>query len=179
MKRYVKSDMQAGRDPIVNFELLEELFAETEIGWDRRNNQAEEIYCGIESIDDLDEGFVAENNITPEVFEHTRDYLERLIYGARYYSERFRDTYIQLSDNSTILSIDNEHVPDYYYSQLVEDAAETFKEQTGQELYFLGRSGRHVCIEYTLENLRNYEDYQAIQKSLEQSVIEQANAYSE
>jgi len=73
--------------------------------------------------------------------------------------------------------IDNEDLDDEIYSMYAQDAMDDFKRKTKIELYALGRSARHICVELTIENLIDYNELQAYALKLEKEVIKQANKY--
>ena len=55
------------------------------------------------------------------------------------------------------------------YSEAIEDARQAFEEANGVSVWFLGRSGRHVCIDDTPRNRRRY-------RSLQRKAIDAAHA---
>lgn len=85
--------------------------------------------------------------------------------------------YIELSDNHTLWNFDFEldksesEIFEITYCNEVNKAAEIFEQETGIELFYLGRSGRHVCIIDNFENARLYASIREIQKRLESEVI--------
>ena len=85
--------------------------------------------------------------------------------------------YIELSDNHTLWDFDFEldksesEIFEITYCNEVNKAAEIFEQETGIELFYLGSSGRHVCIIDNFENARLYASLQEIQKCLESEVI--------
>lgn len=101
-----------------------------------------------------------------------------------YYSEGgYGSEYIQLSDNHTLWQIDgleNATSEDYtdfddLYELLVDQACDKFKEKTGVEIYCLGRSGRHICVEDTPQNRRRYRSLCNAQSKLENWVVNEYN----
>jgi len=66
------------------------------------------------------------------------------------------------------------HDPEYF-GLLIDLAAEDFTQQTGVELHLLGRHGRHVCVEDTLENRDNYWELRELALQIEQGVVESYN----
>ena len=174
MKKYVKSNDLHSEDGTDN-DLLFELFDTLDVDYDR-NGTPTEIY--IQDYDDFVDWYGEDFDVSKEEFDATKSYLEDLVTNARFYSERFGDTYLQLSDNHTLFDIDNKDLTEDYYSDLVEDAVNIFESRTGEKLYGLGRSCRHICIEFTLDNLINYNKYADLIRDLELEVIDEANAYS-
>jgi hypothetical protein len=103
-------------------------------------------------------------------------YIEALPDKFRVYSPDFENKeYLELNDNHTLWEIDNEDFNVEEYNYIVEDAMNEFSFRTDEELYLLGRSGRHACVEFTVENLLNYEALQEIQREIEENVIYEAN----
>lgn len=111
------------------------------------------------------------------------------VYASRYddieyYSEYNGSDYIQLSDNRTIwkldsldMSVDDDTAEDmdYLYYSLVDSACQKFQEKSGVEVFLLGRSGRHVCVEDTDQNRRRYRSLCNLQSKLEKWVIDTYN----
>jgi len=102
----------------------------------------------------------------------------------KYYSEYNGSDYIQLSDNHTIwkldsldMSVDDDTAEDmdYLYYSLVYSACQKFQEKSGVEVFLLGRSGRHVCVEDTDQNRRRYRSLCNLQSKLEKWVIDTYN----
>ena len=85
--------------------------------------------------------------------------------------------YLQLHDNRTLWKIDNPNLTDEFYIQLVNDAIQAFEDSTEVKLYLLGRSGRHVCIEDTPSNSRQFHWLCKLALKLEKQVIKAANLY--
>ena len=86
------------------------------------------------------------------------------------------DGYLQLHDNYTGWKLDNPDKSDEEFSSLVEDAADQFNIITGEELYLLGRSGRHVCVELNYDNANNYDELKNTALKLEQWGIDKFNS---
>ena len=83
-------------------------------------------------------------------------------------------TFLQLSDRHTMWELKRDILPEDY-SFLVEEACDKFKAQTGEELYCEGRSGRHICVEYTYDNALRYDEFCQLQTSSENWVIDTVN----
>ena len=117
-----------------------------------------------------------------DIEDYNRDILIRTIKGAiEVYNNTIENlyrrdgyTYLQLSDRPTILELKRDISPDEY-SSLVEEACDKFKAQTGVEVYCEGRSGRHICVDYTYDNALRYNELCQIQTSLEKWVIDTVN----
>ena len=85
-------------------------------------------------------------------------------------------TYLELSDNHTLWEI-NSSIDEEEYVQLVDTACEEFKNETGVDLYLLGRSGRHACVEINFDNFKRYDELKTAQRKWEKWVIDEANKY--
>ena len=92
--------------------------------------------------------------------------------------------YLQLHDNHTAYNIENEEekqIPDMIYfdeSQILLDTLiDQFKEETGEKLFIEGRSGRHICVEFSLENIANYSDLRKKALEYEEDYIAGMNEF--
>lgn len=83
---------------------------------------------------------------------------------------------LQLHDNPTMNYLDNENKSQEEYADLVDEAVNIFEGETGVELYRLGRSGRHICVELNYENAKNYNKLRNKALKLEQWVIDEFNS---
>jgi len=92
--------------------------------------------------------------------------------------------YLQLHDNHTMWEIDvgeddlSGEELSRMYEFLVNNAIVDFKSETGVEVYLLGRSGRHVCVDYNLDNLIDYDRLKNTALGLEKEVINNINSYN-
>lgn len=123
--------------------------------------------ANIPSFEEVREYF--DDSITKPKYERCVKLLTDAVEGVETYSDDGR-TYIQLSDNHTALQLDCDIEPEMY-GTLVDRAIEDFKQETGVDLYLLGRSGRHVCVDVNLHNLLNYATLCQVQSKLEKKVI--------
>jgi hypothetical protein len=128
-----------------------------------------------EFIDYYDDYYEVNYGVTKPVFEATKKYLEDLIFNAEYYNDDDDTLMIQLHDNPTLQWVDNENLSDWDWEALVDSAIKEFKKQTGVDVYLAGRSGRHICVDFTLDNLENYDALVRKAVELEKQVIKQAN----
>ena len=128
-------------------------------------------------VDRFDDYWEINYGVDERVFNETKKYLEDLIANATYYDYE-GIIYLQLHDNPTFLAIESE-IDDYEISAILGDIFEEFKAQTGQNAYGLGRSGRHICVDFTLDNLENYEILKETALDLEQEFINTVNSYGE
>lgn len=85
--------------------------------------------------------------------------------------------YLQLSANQVLWDIPIMNDADEeFYIKLVDIACDKFKEQTGVEVECLGRSSRHICVENTYENAKNFFNLCDVQRNLQDWVV---NTYLE
>lgn len=120
------------------------------------------------NLDDLDSFWYVEDFDETELRNIIRSSIE-LAYDIKLYNED-RENFIELSDNHTLWKI-NANISEYDYVEYVNAAAEEFEQETGTPLYFLGRSGRHVCVENTYENAIRYDELCAVQNRLEDEMV--------
>ena len=78
-----------------------------------------------------------------------------------YYSEEFRQDMLELSDNRLWWDIANhniqgKNVTESFVDCLCMEYGDIFKEHYHTNVCFCGRSGRHVCVDDTTANRRNY-----------------------
>ena len=88
---------------------------------------------------------------------------------------KFYDGYLELHDHHTIWSINKEFSYNDYADMICcarLDMQEHFKDL---KVYYLGRSGRHVCVDDTPVNRRRYQVLVEYAKKAEQSVIDYFN----
>ncbi|MCF8008128.1 MAG: hypothetical protein K9K32_00050 [Halanaerobiales bacterium] len=81
--------------------------------------------------------------------------------------------YLELHDNHTAWQVNP--VSQFFYDYILFEKINEFKEKTGQDIYLLGRSGRHVCIEMNMDNIKNFKKYQKLALKLEQDFINEIN----
>lgn len=90
-----------------------------------------------------------------------------------YYSDELRKTMLELSDEHILwrIDIDNEQELNEYYADC-ERERERFSKQYKTELYFCGRSGRHVCVNDTFSNRRRYQKMVTYVKIRQKALIQ-------
>ena len=62
---------------------------------------------------------------------------------------------------------------DYWFE--ADKAIEALETEAGVKVYVLGRSGRHICIDNTFENLEKYASIKELQAKYEQELIDKIN----
>lgn len=63
------------------------------------------------------------------------------------------------------------------YRVMVQDEIDDFKKKFGQDIYLLGRSGRHVCVDDTPENRERYFEMQSEVERQINNLIARVNEY--
>lgn len=147
---------------------LEYLYEDTsffDIRIDRRGNVIDVDY----DIDNLDEDYVGEFS---ELAQAIPDFVESLK------RVKFYNGLIELSNNQTMYSIDREIGMDEYQFAL-DQAINGFEEETGVEVFLEGRSGRHICVSDTVENIIDYNSLKDKQKYWEKWLVEFLNEVEE
>lgn len=100
-----------------------------------------------------------------------------------YYSADVRKDMLELNDHHTIWeletpendAIDRSEEAWWLWDNIVTSACKQFEEETGEELWGHGRSGRHMCVEPTFENCLKFDELQEVQERLEQEAIDEFN----
>lgn len=128
-----------------------------------------------EQYEDLDEWFVEEYNVTPEMFYDSYHYFEELIKNARFYVDNTGEVVLELSDAPVAREIDNQELDEITWMNLVDDSLAEFEDLTGVTVYTLGRSGRHVCVDLNLKNLIGFDDLKDVVEKLQKQLIDDAN----
>lgn len=92
-----------------------------------------------------------------------------------------RQAYLELHRNATERELDNPRLDEgqglALYTDLVWWAIYEFEHRTNTEVFLLGRSGRHVCVEDTPENSRRYQHLKRLALRIERQVIADYNGY--
>lgn len=91
----------------------------------------------------------------------------------------YYDGYIQLSDNRTINKI-HANISNDMYDMELESVIKEFENMNNVEVYLLGRSYRHVCVEDEFDNVYRYADLVKKAERAEEEFINRINVmYSE
>lgn len=72
-----------------------------------------------------------------------------------YYSEELKKDMLELSDRRLLWEVPN-GVMEYVWNGACDNSLEKLTEHYHTQFYALGRGGRHVCVEITPKNKRNY-----------------------
>lgn len=128
-------------------------------------------------INDID-GYVYD--INAKTYQKICDKLRRLINDTTYYyDEDSRDTYIELSDARVLNNINNDSITDEEYNNAINDYINAFEDKYNVELWLLGRSARHVCVNNTYENLLKKDEYKSTVDSMVDELITTFNSMNE
>ena len=163
---------------MIDKRLLEEMFYGTNVYYDRRDAYVEDIEFGdyFENYDFYKENYSDDPRITPKIFNDTKEYLIELIMKPKYYySEDLHDHLLELHDIPVLQEVDNKLFDFGVYDMLISETLDRFAAQTGVEAYLCGRSGRHVCVDITIDNLIDYTKLQKVAVDLAQWFIDEAN----
>ncbi len=158
-----------------DYDLGENIYKETYFIFDRKGEVQD---IEFPEYDDWDEDYLEYLGCTKEHYQEAIDFIKDIASRIVHY-----DGYLQLSDNRTWWKIEtpddvySEGLYDYFNSE-VEDAVIEFEARTGADLYGLGRSGRHICVEDTWDNFCNYDYLVDVAEQLENDVVEQVNLWA-
>ncbi len=125
-----------------------------------------------------------DSSVTEETYNKVVGIVKNVIDNIKFYNDsEGTGTYIELNDNHTLWEVEapkevsNDGSFDMVYSDIVNEAANKFQEETDTKLFLVGRMGRHACVENNFTNASRYNELQEVQEKLEKEVIEKANAY--
>lgn len=148
---------------------------------------------GINPADVQDDWFIEledykyyyDDSIRKSTFNRALELVKEAIYSGEYYCADGKYL-LQLNDNHTLwqINLTEDYIKDNHggdfemdYCYMVEEALDNFKEETNIEIGCYGRSGRHICVDITLENLQQYAKLVKLQKELENNIIDYFNNY--
>lgn len=101
-----------------------------------------------------------------------------LVWSLDFYKDSGKQ-YIQLSADQIMFNLDHLKLTNADYNQLdisqqfyLDDARFEFQQKTCVEVYLLGRSGRHVCVDNTFENAIQYEELCDVQSKMQDKYVE-------
>lgn len=93
----------------------------------------------------------------------------------KFYQEWNGDRYLELHDNHTIWNINKDFDLNDYESEVLIATLVMESYFKGLQIYQLGRSGRHICVEDTPINRRRYKHLVVRAKQLEEDLINYFN----
>lgn len=94
-----------------------------------------------------------------------------------YYSEEMGREMLELSDERIMWRLDR--YEETAYNCLVEEMVSEMSKKYGTEIYLLGRSGRHVCVENTDKNRKRYNRMVKEVRDRQEYIIEEMNNIEE
>lgn len=83
--------------------------------------------------------------------------------------------YLELSDEHIMNRLNNNGKTEDDWIDLVGTAIDSFKENTGVDLYQAGRMGRHMVVDYTYDNVKRYDELVAVCKEMADAAVEAFN----
>lgn len=143
------------------------------------------ILLELDEVNDYFEHSYDGSKVTKKQYNKAVKEVNKLLENTEYYCADGGKVFIQLSANWTLhnLSDSVKYIDDDIFSDtyghLVRIACQKFYVEAGIRLYCLGRSGRHICVEDTVENAIKYKKLQKIQAKLEKEVLNRLEFYGE
>ena len=83
---------------------------------------------------------------------------------------------LELHAHYTAYRLGDNGKDDQDWYNIVKTAMDSFEENTGVTLYAEGRMGRHMCVDYTYENAKRYDELVQVCEDLENQAVERFNA---
>lgn len=158
--------------PKVNSAVLDYFMSESDISTRGKNI---DFNINPSQYDDLDEWLAEEFAITPEMFYDSYHYFKELLENAKFYTSDTGEVVIELSDAPVLSEIDNPELDEITWMNLVDDSLAEFEDLTGVTAYTLGRSSRHVCVDFNLNNLIGFDKLKDVIEKLQKQLINDAN----
>lgn len=125
------------------------------------------------SFMDFDEYNGYYRDCTKADFDKAIEYLNNLLTDeVKFYTDYNR--YLELSDNHTLWNIDipsGAEFNDEDYSFMYTEALEHLQDEIGVDVFGLGRSGRHICVEDNFRNLTQLDKFKEAQSKWEDWLI--------
>jgi len=150
------------------WEIAQDLYNDADIDINQ-NGQVEDA-----SFMDFDEYNNYYRDCNEADFNKAVEYLNSLLNDeVKFYTDGTR--YLELSDNHTLWSInipEGAEFNDEDYSFMYNTALEHLQDEIGVEVFGLGRSGRHICVEDNFRNLTQLDKLKEAQDKWEDWLIE-------
>ena len=150
------------------WEIAQDLYNDADIDINQ-NGQVEDA-----SFMDFDEYNNYYRDCNEADFNKAVEYLNSLLNDeVKFYTDDTR--YLELSDNHTLWSInipEGAEFNDEDYSFMYNTALEHLQDEIGVEVFGLGRSGRHICVEDNFRNLTQLDKFKEAQDKWEDWLIE-------
>lgn len=136
-------------------------------------NESEQDLDYIPEIEDIQDR--VNEDCDENMYNKAVDIVRNIIENITYYEYDYKK-YIQLSDNHTMYELnDDVEMTADQYSSLVDIFLQQLQDEINIDIYALGRSGRHICIDNTFDNALNYNRYVQAQRKYEQEMINYIN----
>ena len=136
-------------------------------------NESEQDLDYIPEIEDIQDR--VNEDCDENMYNKAVDIVRNIIENITYYEYDYKK-YIQLSDNHTMYELnDDVEMTADQYSSLVDIFLQQLQDEINIDIYALGRSGRHICIDNTFDNALNYNEYVQAQRKYEQEMINYIN----
>lgn len=166
-KLFVKESKTLKKEAIT--ELSNELYEIVEYMY----NESEQDLDYIPEIEDIQDR--VNEDCDENMYNKAVDIVRNIIENITYYEYDYKK-YIQLSDNHTMYELnDDVEMTADQYSSLVDIFLQQLQDEINIDIYALGRSGRHICIDNTFDNALNYNGYVQAQRKYEQEMINYIN----
>lgn len=148
--------------------LAEWIYTEYAPYYDRYDN----VYYDIPTYDTVIDDF--DDRISRKQYEKVRSAFINAIENANYY-----ESYLELSDAPILNYIQSSRLSQEAWNNIRDKYLENFEDITGVEAWLEGRSGRHVVVHDTIENLFAFTQLQSTFKKLQDEMIEEVNQYDD
>ena len=166
-KLFIKESKTLKKEAIT--ELSNELYEIVEYMY----NESEQDLDYIPEIEDIQDR--VNEDCDENMYNKAVDIVRNIIENITYYEYDYKK-YIQLSDNHTMYELnDDVEMTADQYSSLVDIFLQQLQDEINIDIYALGRSGRHICIDNTFDNALNYNGYVQAQRKYEQEMINYIN----
>lgn len=115
-------------------------------------------------------------SIDKKSFDEAVEKIENALYNVKLYNDsEGSGVYLELSDNPTMYDLNSNDKSEEEWFSIVQSKEVEFENETDVPLRFLGRSGRHVCVDLNLENIINYDKLKEVQERLEDEAVAEFN----
>lgn len=91
-----------------------------------------------------------------------------------YYDEDSGIEFLQISDEPILQDVNSDYTEEEY-RMLCDDAIEKLKNKYNTDFYLCGRSGRHVCVDDTLENRERLDELKSDVEAEQKNIINTLN----
>lgn len=172
--RILESDEITKKSDEVNDELLRYLYDDTDYEVSRDGKISNIDFPEYESFND------SVMEVSKEEFNKAKNKLEDALNNIKLYNDSDGSgVYIELNDNHTMHNLEDNGKSNEDWYSIIDSKSAEFKAETDEELIFVGRSARHVCVELTLDNILNYNKLKEVQERLEDEAVEEFNNIEE